>query len=389
MFNGKKVTVIVVAAGRGSRFGGDLPKQFLNIGNSTVLERAIEPFQKHSAVDGIIVAASEEYLEHCRRLCSRFDKTEAVVCGGAIRQDSVYACLERVEDGLVMVHDGARPFVTHDVIDRVIDGAYNHGASVPCVPVKETIRQSEGHEGLSSATLERSSLFCVQTPQGFHTEILKRAYEKAKADGFVGTDDAGLVERLGEPVAITEGDYANIKITTREDLPQQTDQWRDLPKMEMRIGSGYDVHQLIKGRELMLGGVDIPYEKGLLGHSDADVLLHALMDALLGAAALGDIGKHFPDTDERYKGISSLKLLEHVKLLISDSGYSVGNADITVIAQKPKIASYIPAMRKNIAETLGIEIERVNVKGTTTEKLGFVGRCEGIACEAVCILYRQ
>lgn len=389
MFKGKKVTVIVVAAGRGSRFGGDLPKQFLKIGEKTVLERAIEPFQDHPAVDGIIVAASEEYLEHCRRLCSRFDKTEAVVCGGEQRQDSVFACLERVEDGLVMVHDGARPSVTQDVIDRVIDGAYNHGASVPCVPVKDTIRQMKGSGGLLSATLDRSSLFCVQTPQGFHTQILKRAYEKAKTDGFVGTDDAGLVERLGEPVSITEGDYANIKITTREDLPEQIAGWRNLNKMDMRIGSGYDVHQLTEGRKLILGGVDIPYEKGLLGHSDADVLLHALMDALLGAAALGDIGKHFPDTDEEYRGISSLKLLEHVKLLISDSGYSVGNADITVIAQKPKIASYIPAMRKNIAETLGIEIERVNVKGTTTEKLGFVGRCEGIACEAVCILYRQ
>ena len=157
----------------------------------------------------------------------------------------------------------------------------------------------------------------------------------------------------------------------------------------MRIGHGYDVHRLVKGRRLIVGGVDIPHDMGLLGHSDADVLLHALMDALLGAAALGDIGKHFPDTDERYKGISSIKLLEQVKTLINDLGYYVGNADITVIAQKPKIASYIPAMRKNIAETLGIEIERVNVKGTTTEKLGFVGRCEGIACEAVCILYRQ
>ena len=389
MFKGKKVTVIVVAAGRGSRFGGDLPKQFLKIGEKTVLERAIEPFQDHPAVDGIIVVASEEYLEHCRRLCSRFDKTEAVVCGGEQRQDSVFACLERVEDGLVMVHDGARPSVTQDVIDRVIDGAYNHGASVPCVPVKDTIRQMKDSGGLLSANLDRSSLFCVQTPQGFHTQILKRAYEKAKTDGFVGTDDAGLVERLGEPVSITEGDYANIKITTREDLSEQTAGRRNLNKMDMRIGSGYDVHQLTEGRKLILGGVDIPYEKGLLGHSDADVLLPALMDALLGAAALGDIGKHFPDTDERYKGISSIKLLEHVKLLISDSGYSVGNADITVVAQKPKIASYIPAMRKNIAETLGIEIERVNVKGTTTEKLGFVGRCEGIACEAVCILYRQ
>lgn len=379
MYNEKKVTVIVVAAGRGSRFGGDLPKQFLKIGNKTVLERAIEPFQEHPAVDGIIIAASEEYLEHCKNLCSRFDKTEAVVCGGQQRQDSVFACLEKVNDGLVLVHDGARPFVTCKVIDRVIEEAYNQGASVPCVPVKDTIRQIGDSEGHSSVTLERSSLFCVQTPQGFHTGLLKKAYKRAQLDGFTGTDDAGLVERIGGSVALTEGDYANIKITTREDLP----------KMDMRIGSGYDVHQLTEGRKLILGGVEIPFEKGLLGHSDADVLLHALMDAMLGAAALGDIGKHFPDTDERYKGISSLKLLEHVKSLISDSGYFVGNADITVIAQKPKIASYIPAMRKNIAEILGIEIERVNVKGTTTEKLGFVGRCEGIACEAVCILYRE
>ena len=389
MYNEKKVTVIIVAAGRGNRFGGDLPKQFLKIGNKTVLERAIEPFQDHPAVDGIIVAASEEYLEHCKMLCSRFHKTEAVVCGGKQRHDSVFACLEKVNDGLVLVHDGARPFVTCKVIDRVIEEAYNQGASVPCVPVKDTIRQIGDSEGNSSVTLERSSLFCVQTPQGFHTELLKKAYKKARLDGFAGTDDAGLVERIGGSVALTEGDYANIKITTREDLPEQNAGWRNLNKMDMRIGSGYDVHQLTEGRKLILGGVDIPYEKGLLGHSDADVLLHALMDALLGAAALGDIGKHFPDTDERYKGISSLRLLEHVKSLISDSGYFVGNADITVIAQKPKIASYIPAMRKNIAEILGIEIERVNVKGTTTERLGFVGRCEGIACEAVCILYRQ
>ena len=157
----------------------------------------------------------------------------------------------------------------------------------------------------------------------------------------------------------------------------------------MRIGMGYDVHRLVEGRDLIVGGVKIEYEKGLLGHSDADVLLHAIMDALLGAAALGDIGKHFPDTDEKYRGISSMVLLEKVKTLISDAGYTVGNADITVIAQRPKIAPYIPAMRKNIAETLDIDIERVNIKGTTTEKLGFVGRCEGIACEAVCILYRK
>lgn len=409
MFKGKKVTAIVVAAGRGSRFGGSLPKQFLKMGDRTVLENALLPFEKHRAVDSIIVAASMEYMDLCRRLCSGFSKVGAgsssgIVEGGVQRQDSVNACLKMVSNGLVLVHDGARPFVTEQVIDRVLEGAYNQGASVPCVPVKDTVRTTDCGGGRSSATLERSSLFCVQTPQCFDAHILKRAYDDAYAHGYTGTDDAGLVERLGVDIFLAEGDYGNIKITTREDLPgevmsgeekQKMEQQKmkqqkaDRQNMDMRIGSGYDVHQLTEGRKLILGGVQIPYEKGLLGHSDADVLLHALMDALLGAAALGDIGKHFPDTDERYRGISSLRLLEEVKSLISDAGYTVGNADVTVIAQKPKIASYIPEMRKNIADTLGIEIERVNVKGTTTEKLGFVGRCEGIAAEAVCILYRQ
>ena len=382
MYRGKKVTAVIVAAGRGTRFGGDLPKQFLKIENRTVLEMAIEPFQSHPMVDALIVASSEEYVELCSRICERFDKMNAVVIGGEQRQDSVRACLDRTDEGLVLIHDGARPFVTAQVIDRVIEEAYNQGACVPCVPVKDTVRQTENVKCTSSVTLERSSLFCVQTPQGFDTELIRRAYIKAEEDGFIGTDDGVLAERLGAGVAIAEGDYANIKITTREDLPR-------METGDIRIGSGYDVHQLTEGRKLVLGGVEIPFERGLLGHSDADVLLHALMDALLGAAALGDIGKHFPDTDEKYSGISSIRLLEKVKSLISDAGYTVGNTDITVIAQKPKIAAYIPAMRKNIADTLGIGIERVNVKGTTTENLGFVGRCEGIACEAVCVLYRQ
>lgn len=388
MFKGKKVTAVIVAAGAGSRFGGRLPKQFLKIGDRTVLEKAIEPFQRHEAVDAVIVAAAEEHMELCAELCGQFTKTEAIVKGGLRRQDSVWQCLQQVKGGLVLIHDGARPFVTAQVIDRVIEGAYNQGACVPCVPVKDTIRKAEGCKG-ESATLERSSLFCVQTPQGFDTELIREAYKKASEDGFEGTDDAGLAERMGADVNMVEGDYANIKITTRDDMPAAESEGKEHRRMDMRIGSGYDVHQLCQGRKLILGGCEISFEKGLLGHSDADVLTHALMDALLGAAALGDIGKHFPDTEERYRGISSLKLLKEVKSLISDAGYTVGNADITVIAQRPKIAPYIPAMRKNIAETLDIDIERVNIKGTTTEKLGFVGRCEGIACEAVCILYRK
>ena len=382
----------MVAAGKGTRFGGDLPKPFLKIGGETVLEKAVAAFEVHPAVDQIAVVTGGDFVMLCEELCSRFAKVRKILTGGAQRQDSVYEGLKTVTDGLVLVHDGARPFVTGDVIDRVLEGAYNQGACVPCVPVKDTVRQvletgrEAGQEavppGRSSRTLDRSALFSVQTPQGFEVCLLKEAFAKAFEEGFSGTDDAGLVERLGHPVALAEGDYTNIKITTREDLPEED------KKMDMRVGCGYDVHQLVEGRRLILGGVDIPHTKGLLGHSDADVLIHALMDAILGAAAMGDIGKHFPDSDQQYKGISSMKLLEHVKRLISDEGYKVGNVDVTVMAQKPKIASYIPQMRTNIAETLGIEIERVNVKGTTTEKLGFVGREEGIAAEAVCILYR-
>jgi len=393
VFEGKNVTAIVVAAGKGTRFGGDLPKQFLKIGGETVLEKAVAAFEAHPAVDQIAVVTGGDFVMLCEELCRRFAKVRKILTGGAQRQDSVYEGLKTVTDGLVLVHDGARPFVTGDVIDRVLEGAYNQGACVPCVPVKDTVRQvlktgreAAGQEavppGRSSRTLDRSTLFSVQTPQGFEVCLLKEAFAKAFEEGFSGTDDAGLVERLGHPVALAEGDYANIKITTREDLPEED------KKMDMRVGCGYDVHQLVEGRRLILGGVDIPHTKGLLGHSDADVLIHALMDAILGAAAMGDIGKHFPDSDQQYKGISSMKLLEHVKRLISDEGYKVGNVDVTVMAQKPKIASYILQMRTNIAETLGIEIERVNVKGTTTEKLGFVGREEGIAAEAVCILYK-
>lgn len=380
MFEGKNVTAIVVAAGKGTRFGGDLPKQFLKIGGVTVLEKAVRAFENHPAVDQIVVVTGGDFVVLCREILAGFTKVTDIVPGGAQRQDSVYQGLCRAADGLVLVHDGARPFVTEAVISRVLEGTIKEGACVPCVAVKDTVRQA-APQGCSSRTLDRSSLFSVQTPQGFRVCLLKEAFARAFEEGFCGTDDASLVERLGHPVALAEGDYANIKITTREDLPKEE-------KMDMRVGCGYDVHQLVEGRKLFLGGVEIPHTKGLLGHSDADVLLHALMDALLGAVALGDIGKHFPDTDPQYKGISSVKLLEHVKKLIGDHGFTVGNVDVTVMAQKPKIASYIPQMRACIAETLGIGIERVNVKGTTTEKLGFVGREEGIAAEAVCILYK-
>ncbi len=376
MYRDNRVIAIIVAAGRGKRLGSSLPKQFLKVRGRTILEMSVEAFEQNKYVDEIFVAANADYCELTEKLCRGFSKLKKIVAGGAERQDSVRAALDclRGENGIVLVHDAARPFVSEAVINAVIEGTADFGAAIPTVPAKDTIRQVDG---TGSRTLQRETLACVQTPQGFRISLIKHAFEKAQAEGFLGTDDASLVERMGINISMVQGEDANRKITTREDL-----------ETEMRIGTGYDVHRLVEGRPLVLCGEQIPYEKGLLGHSDADVALHALMDAMLGAAGLGDIGKHFPDTDERYRGISSMKLLQKTAELLREAGYFLGNADITIIAQRPKIAGYIPKMRANIAEIMNCDENKINIKGTTTEKIGFVGREEGIASEAVCILYR-
>jgi 2-C-methyl-D-erythritol 4-phosphate cytidylyltransferase/2-C-methyl-D-erythritol 2,4-cyclodiphosphate synthase len=301
---------------------------------------------------------------------------------------------------IVLVHDGARPFVTNDTIDALIEGTVKYGAAVAAVPVKDTIKSAEG--GIFRETLDRSKLFSVQTPQGFGRKLLIEAYERAFSEKFYGTDDAVLVEKMGEKVYLVKGDYNNIKITTKEDiivgeailtarsgkvLPAEYPTVEEA--LETRIGTGYDVHRLTEGRKLILGGVELPFERGLLGHSDADVLLHAIMDALLGAAALGDIGRHFPDNDESYRGISSLLLLKRVGELLNENGCRIGNIDAVVIAQRPKIAPYIGQMTARIAETLGIGENAINIKGTTTEKLGFCGREEGIAAQASVLIRRR
>lgn len=387
MYEGQKVTAVIVAAGSGTRMGTDVPKQFLKIGGRTILETTVAVFDKNPYVDQILVLTGQNFVEYCEDLCRPFDKVCGILPGGKERQDTVWEAVKRIpEEDLILIHDGVRPYVTDAVIEGVLFGAKSAGAAVPAVASKDTVRQTFAEaacvpEGAQEApvpgsrTLDRKTLFQVQTPQGFQSSVIRKAYEQAYRDGFLGTDDASLAERTGQPILLTEGDYANIKITTREDLP-----------MEMRVGSGYDVHRLTEGRKLILGGVDIPYEKGLDGHSDADVMVHALMDALLGAAGLGDIGRHFPDTDPQYKGISSLKLLEIVNQRIHEAGYELGNADVTIIAQRPKLAGYISQMEENLAAVLGADVRQINVKATTTEKLGFTGRGEGIAAEAVCII---
>lgn len=379
MLNQQRVYAIIGAAGAGRRMAAPMPKQFLRIGGRTILEITVDRFLTCPLVDAVFLVVPETHMDCCRALfASQMSGGRlSLIKGGPSRQDSVGNGLAAVEtlapaaDDLVLVHDGVRPYVSAELIGKVAEAARQYGAAVPCVPPRDTIR----HE--TEGTLDRSRLCCVQTPQGFAWEILRDAYRKAAEDGFSGTDDAGLVERTGCRVELIEGESTNIKITLPEDLP-----------VEQRIGTGYDVHQLTENRKLILGGEEIPYEKGLLGHSDADVLIHALMDAMLGAAAMGDIGKLFPDSDDAYKGISSLELLRQVGERLSAEGYSLGNADVTVICQRPRLASHIDAMRDNLAAALQTEKDRISIKATTTEHLGFCGRGEGIAAQAVCILNR-
>lgn len=383
MFKNKKIAVLIAAAGSGKRMGSGIPKQYLQIQGIPILVKSIQAFQRSACVDSILAVVNSDYLEETRELLSRYDCEGVVlVAGGKERQDSIWNALAKLpeEMDVVLIHDAARPFVSQKIIDDTLDAVLSYKAVVVGVKAKDTIlRSKESPENgiFVEEYLKREELYSIQTPQAFERTLILQAYESAQTQGYYGTDDGALVERIGHPVHIVEGDYANYKITTKEDLP-----------MESSIGSGYDVHQLVENRKLILGGIDIPFEKGLLGHSDADVLTHAVMDALLGGAGKGDIGNHFPDTSREYKGISSMLLLKKVGELLRNSGFSIANIDATVVCQRPKIAAYIPDMRHNIAEALEMDEKRINIKGTTTEKLGFVGREEGIAAEAVCLLNR-
>lgn len=419
MYNVRKIAVIIAAAGSGKRMGGGIPKQYGRLGGISILARTVKAFADLSAIHYITIVTNEDYRGLCRKELGELGllaKVGEILPGGLERQDSIYNAIRRLPDDadLVLVHDGVRPFVTGELICRVIAGAAEHGAAVAAVPVKDTVKVVEG--SLLMRTLDRKSLYSVQTPQGFQKDVLVRAYDEAYKHNYYGTDDAFLVEKIGEKVHIIKGDYNNIKITTMEDIvfgeaiigggisgegagvravspltrkDTGSEQLTSFKEEEMRIGSGFDVHRLEAGRKLILGGVEIPFEKGLLGHSDADVLVHSIMDALLGAAALGDIGRHFPDHDESYRGISSLSLLERVKALLEESRCRIVNIDAVVIAQRPRIAPYLGEMISCIAETLGIEENRINIKGTTTEKLGFCGREEGIAAQASVLIIRR
>ena len=372
----KTVSAILVAAGASRRMGFD--KLTADLGGKTVLQRSIEAFDAHPDVTELILVAGEN-RPWVEQLAARCRKPVQVVRGGSTRAQSVRSGVMAAKGELLAIHDAARPFVSEQVITCALQAAARCGAAAPAVAVKDTIKLvKHGEQTVVECTPPREDLMAVQTPQCFDRALYLQCLEKVHSDTV--TDDCSLFEQAGCRVELTPGDYENYKITTPEDLRGEK---------KMRIGHGYDVHQLVEGRKLILGGVEIPYEKGLLGHSDADVLAHAVMDALLGAAALGDIGKHFPDTDPAYAGADSGRLLDHVVSLLEQKGYAVGNVDVTIICQRPKLKDYIEQMRENVAAHLKVDPDCVNVKATTTEKLGFEGEGLGISSHAVACIEKK
>ncbi len=379
---------IVLGGGAGTRMGAGVNKVLLPLRGIPVIRRSVEIMARHA--DGIAVVCPDAERPLFEDALRGVDREILYASAGETRQTSVRNGLCALPDACdyVMIHDGARCLADDGTILAVKRGAEAQGAAAASTPCVDTVKTVDA-QGIAVGTPDRSALRCVQTPQAFRRDLIVRAHEAARRDGFVGTDDASLAERIGIPVLLTEGSRRNIKLTTPEDLAVAgTYLENENPLPDLRIGSGYDVHRLVSGRKLILCGVVIPHETGLDGHSDADAAVHALMDAMLGAAALGDIGRHFPDSDERYRGISSMKLLDRVCALLREHGLRVANADVTIVAQRPKLASFIPAMRRNLAEAMDLPPDRVNVKATTTERLGFEGEEKGISAQAVVLLTR-
>lgn len=377
---------IVLGGGSGSRMNAGVNKVLLPLAGVPVIRRAVDHIAPH--VDGMVVVRPEAERQAFEAALRGLRLPILYADGGETRQASVWNGLCALPEGCdyVLIHDGARCLTDAGAFTAAMRGAEIHGAAVASVPCVDTVKAVDA-KGFVTGTPDRGGLRCVQTPQAFRKELIVEAHRAAQADGFAGTDDASLVERIGHPVLLTEGSRRNIKLTTPEDLAMATTLLKqENPLPDMRVGSGHDVHRLVPGRKLILCGVEIPCSLGLDGHSDADVAVHALMDALLGAAGLGDIGRHFPDTDERYRGISSMKLLNHVCGLLRDKGLRPANSDVTIVAQAPKLAPYIDAMRDSLAAALSLPPDRVSVKATTTERLGFEGRGEGISAQAVCLL---
>jgi len=373
---------IIVAAGSGIRAGGELPKQYQKIGGKPVIAHTVEAFLTHEAINEVVVVISAEHGDLFNDALGAYSLREPVI-GGDTRQQSVYNGLQAIADdhpARVLIHDAARPFVSDAIISDVIAALDDHPCAVPCVAVVDTIGQVRG--GKMTARLNREELRAVQTPQGFVFETIFAAHKTAaEKNDFSASDDSSLVS----PVAVIAGEARNIKLTTADDIYKADKQMKQVQLADLadiRVGQGFDVHAFEPGDHVILCGVDIPFTAKLKGHSDADVAMHALTDAILGALGEGDIGKHFPPSEAEWKGAASEIFLKGAMDLVTGRGGVLAHSDITIICEAPKLRPHIDSMREKMAEIMECDIDRVSIKATTSEQLGFTGRGEGIAAMA-------
>ncbi len=379
--------VIIPAAGSGTRMQTVLPKQYLNLAGKPILIHTVSAFINCGEIAQVIVVVPQERIAETESMLDAHQLPREKICviaGGNRRQDSVFAGLQEIDPNIniVLVHDGARPLVSAELINRCYHATVRSGAAIAAIPVKDTLKTGNS-SNLVENTIDRDSLWQAQTPQGARKQLLLNAYERFGTADF--TDESSLLELAGVAVQLVTGRESNIKITSPEDL-ELAEKIMNREQTAIRIGHGFDAHRFETGRKLVLGGVEIDYHRGLAGHSDADVIAHALCDAILGALCKGDIGGHFPDNDSTFKDIMSLVLLDKVIALAEKEGYHLVNADITAICQAPKLAPYIPQMKEKLASSCKTQTTSINIKATTTEKMGYTGREEGISCHAVVLL---
>ena len=374
--------VLILSGGSGVRFSTRIPKQYFRLGNKTIIRHAIDAFLEHPGIDAIrVVRRPQDKLLYEESVAgiSILDPTD----GGKTRQDSVRLGLESLKDikpKWVLIHDAARPFPNESLITRALNGLTKSHAVVPGLPLLDTIKELEDDRKTIKKTVNRKKLWRAQTPQAFHYKTILNAHRKTSQEEM--TDDAAVAEKAGIPVTIVDGHNENIKITTQKDI-QQAKKMLNFPDSLTRVGNGFDAHRFGPGNHVVLCGIKINHEQGLEGHSDADVPMHALTDAILGAISAGDIGSHFPPSDKKWQDAPSHQFLRHATKLVQDLKGKILNVDITIICESPKISPHREAMQKKISEIIEIPVSSVSVKATTTEQLGFTGRREGIVAQAI------
>jgi 2-C-methyl-D-erythritol 4-phosphate cytidylyltransferase/2-C-methyl-D-erythritol 2,4-cyclodiphosphate synthase len=382
------VAAVIVAAGRGHRAGGDIPKQYRTIAGEPIIRPTLLAFLNHPQIDVVQPVIHQDDEKAFRAAAAGLKNLLPPVWGGATRQASVRAGLEALRAGvpdLVLIHDAARPFLTGGLISRAIAAAQEDQAAVPAVAIADTVKKIDARQ-MVTETLDRGALRTVQTPQAFAFDLIIDLHRRAAAAGREDfTDDAALAEWAGHPVRVFEGEAGNVKLTTNDDFTR-AEASRMAALGDVRTGNGFDVHAFADGDHVVLGGVRIPHTRGVTGHSDADVALHALVDAILGALAEGDIGTHFPPSDPQWRGASSDRFLAFASERVRARGGLIAHLDVTVVCEAPRVSPYRDAMRERIAAIAGIAVERVAVKATTSETLGFTGRSEGIVAMATATL---